>query len=103
MSHYKWDHVGSIADQEQCSREMSFLGPWALEIVEMGWGGLTPDEFIIWGVFVYKWNQDDMKYEEVYGSEKLNFSKKKAAKEHLETWYAMNVLADHLMIGTDTR
>lgn len=98
---YLWKCVGSAGEQERRMERACFLGPYALRIVETGWrsddaGGHEP----VWTGIVMKWDQQHMQYDEHYKT-KTEFGLAEACQNHLEDWYANNVLFEHLVWDKD--
>lgn len=88
---YTWENVG---DQDECIRKICYLGPYLLEHVEDHWD----EDALMMASRVWLWD-DKEKCPNII--KELPIVKYKKTKSHqcLENWYAMNVLAEELLLG----
>lgn len=91
--HYKWENVG---DQDECIREVCYLGPYLLEHVEDHWD----QETLMMASRVWLWNDKEKVPEIVKELPLKKYARRKSCKD-LEDWYAMNVLSEQLLLGVD--
>lgn len=98
---YKWESVG---DQDECIRKVCYLGPYLLEHVERGWDtilthpGLTDDKLMM-SSYVYLWNDKEKIPDRIAELPEVEYKRDESYK-CLEDWYALNVLAEELFMGT---
>lgn len=99
IPNYKWESVG---DQDKCVRKVCYLGTYLLEHVEAGWSKSENGESHMYMEnIVYRWSDENQIPELLVRLKGMTRYEKGESTKILEDWYAMNVLAEQLLTGSD--